>query len=187
MTRMRTGLRLVAPIALLMMGANAGAQSDLKIGYVNFPAVVDQAPQTQALMNRLRDEFAPRQRDLVAMQTELQTKQETYQKDASVMGEAERTALEREIRDGQRDLQRADNELREDFNVRQNEELSELQRTLVAQVQAFVRAAGYDLVVTDVVYVDSRLDITQEVIAALQGAGSSGESSGDSSSDSSSE
>jgi Skp family chaperone for outer membrane proteins len=87
------------------------------------------------------------------------------------MGEAERSALEREIRDGQRDLQRADTELREDFNIRQNEELNVLQRTLVRQVQEFVRNAGYDLVVTDVVYVSPAIDITDEVIAALKIAG----------------
>ena len=168
MTRTRKSLLLFSQLALLTVSASAIAQSEPKIGYVNFPAVVDAAPQTQSLMTKLRDEFAPRQRDLVAMQTALKEKSETYQKDASVMGEAERTALEREIRDGQRDLQRADNELREDFNVRQNEELNVLQRTLVRQVQEFVRNAGYDLVVTDVVYVSPSIDITDEVIAALK-------------------
>jgi outer membrane protein len=121
-------------------------------------------------MVKLRDEFAPRQRDLVAMQTELQEKQETFQKDSSVMSEAERSALEREIRDGLRDLQRADNQLREDVNIRQNEELGTLQRTLVQQVQAYVQNAGYDLVVTDVVYVSDGINITADVIAALQAA-----------------
>lgn len=170
MTMKRAGLLLIA--ALVIGSAGAQAQNAPKIAYVNFPLIVDQAPQTQELMTRLRDEFAPRQRDLVAMQTELQTKQETYQRDASVMAEAERVALEREIRDGTRELQRADNELREDFNIRQNEELGALQRTLVQQVQAYVRSAGYDLVVTDVVYVSPAMDITQDVIAALRNSAS---------------
>jgi len=161
---------LIALTVLSLGSAGAQAQNAPKIAYVNFPLIVDQAPQTQELMTRLRDEFAPRQRDLVAMQTALQTKQETYQRDASVMAEAERAALEREIRDGTRELQRADNELREDFNIRQNEELGALQRTLVAQVQTYVRSAGYDLVVTDVVYVSPGMDITQDVIAALRGS-----------------
>jgi outer membrane protein len=86
------------------------------------------------------------------------------------MSEAERSALEREIRDGLRDLQRADNQLREDVNIRQNEELGTLQRTLVQQVQAYVQNAGYDLVVTDVVYVSDGINITADVIAALQAA-----------------
>jgi outer membrane protein len=168
MTRMRTGLLLISQIALLVTAAGANAQDAPKIAYVNFPAIVDQAPQTEELMNRLRNEFAPRQRELVAMQTELQGKQETYQRDAPVMGEAERVALEREIRDGTRDLQRADTQLREDFSIRQNEEIGELQRILIAQVQAYVRSSGYYLIVTDALYVSPGFDITADVIAAMQ-------------------
>jgi outer membrane protein len=170
MTSIRAVCLLVVQIALMTVSGTVLAQAAPKIGYVNFPAVVDAAPQTQELMVKLRDEFAPRQRELVAMQTELQAKQETFQKDSSVMSEAERSALEREIRDGLRDLQRADNQLREDVNIRQNEELGTLQRTLVQQVQAYVQNAGYDLVVTDVVYVSDGINITADVIAALQAA-----------------
>ncbi len=169
MTKTRVaGLAAVGAMLLLGM-QSAGAQSAPRIGYVNFPRIVDQAPQTEQLMTKLRDEFAPRQRELVAMQTALQEKQETYQTDSAVMGESERVALEREIRDETRDLQRANTELQEDFNIRQNEELAVLQRTLVQQVQEYVRNEGYDLVVTDVVYVSGALDITEDVIAALQG------------------
>ena len=168
MMKTRFAALLVGCGALLLGVGTVGAQGAPKIGYVNFPAVVDQAPQTQSLMLKLRDEFAPRQRELVAMQTALQEKQETYQRDSSVMGESERLALEREIREETRDLQRANNELQEDFNIRQNEELALLQRTLVQQVQEFVRNEGFDLVVTDVVYVSGSLDITEDVIAALQ-------------------
>lgn len=167
MTSIRVAAIMTACVALAAVTGTAAAQGAPKIGYVNFPAVVDQAPQTEELMVRLRDEFAPRQRELVAMQTALQEKQDTYQRDQSVMGESERLALEREIRDGTRDLQRANTELQEDFNIRQNEELALLQRTLVQQVQDYVRNAGYDLVVTDVVYVSSTLDITEDVIAAM--------------------
>lgn len=167
MTPIRVAALMTACGALAVGAVTANAQGAPKIGYVNFPAVVDQAPQTEQLMVRLRDEFAPRQRELVAMQTALQEKTDTYQRDQSVMGESERLALEREIRDEQRDLQRANTELQEDFNIRQNEELALLQRTIVQQVQAYVRDAGYDLIVTDVVYVSPALDITEDVIAAL--------------------
>lgn len=168
MTRFRV-VALLAVCSALSLGLGAArAQDAPKIAYVNFPAIVDQAPQTEALKQKLRDEFAPRQRELVGMQTALQQKQDTYQKDQAVMGESERVALEREIRDDTRDLQRANNELQEDFNVRQNEELAQLQRTLVESVQQYVRGKGYDIVVTDAVFVSAGYDITEDVIAALQ-------------------
>lgn len=174
MTRMHARLFIGGQFVLLLLAcASAHAQSTTKIGYVNFAMVLEQAPQSKVVTEALRQEFAPRQRNLVAMQQSLKEKQETYERDASVMGESERTALEREIRDGARDLQRADNELQEDFNIRRDEALGSLQRTLVQQVQSYAREQGYDLVVTDVVYVSESIDITAAVLAAIQAAGSS--------------
>jgi outer membrane protein len=167
-THARRGLALLC--TLLTVGAAEAQTTDIKIGVVNMSQLIEQAPQSQAVMAELRDEFAPRQRDLTAMQTALTTKQETYQRDASVMGAAERANLEREIRDGTRDLQRADNELREDFNIRQNEELTNLQRTIVQQVQTYARDAGFDLVIYEAVYASEAVDITAAVLASFQAA-----------------
>jgi outer membrane protein len=170
MTMKKSGL-IWGPIAVLMSllaVGSAHAQASIKVGVVNVGRLLEQAPQTQRAMQALEAEFAPRQRDLVAQQTELQEKQETFQRDASVMGEAERVSLEREIRDGQRDLQRADTEFREDYNIRRNEELGVLQRSLLTEVQTYARAAGFDLVVADVLYYSSGVDITAEVLASMQ-------------------
>ena len=158
---------------LLVLGAvgSAHGQSALKIGVVNVARLLEQAPQTQRAMQALEAEFAPRQRDLIAMQTELQEKQETFRRDAPVMGESERLSLEREIRDGLRDLQRSDTELGEDYNIRRNEELGILQRELLQEVQAYARSASYDLVVADVLYYSSAVDITADVLASMQGGG----------------
>jgi outer membrane protein len=162
------GLALLC--GLLTCGVAQAQNTSIKVGVVNMSQLIEQAPQSQAVMAQLRDEFAPRQRELTAMQTELQTKQETYQRDATVMGAEERANLEREIRDGQRDLQRADNELREDFNIRQNEELTNLQRTIVQQVQTYARDAGFDLVIYEAVYASEAVDITAAVLASFQAA-----------------
>lgn len=175
MTRMRSGMHVCGGlVSLLAFCALATAQAqpgNLKIGVVNLSRLIEQSPQAQAITASLREEFAPRQRDLVAMDTDLKTKQETYQRDASVMGEAERAQLEREIRDGQRDLQRADTELREDLNIRQNEEIAELNRLIVTEVQTYARNEGYDLILYEAVYASEAVDITAAVLAALQGGG----------------
>ena len=87
------------------------------------------------------------------------------------MGEEERLNLERQIRDGQRDLQRTENEYLEDLNARRNEELGKLQREVLQRVQAYASAQKYDLVVADALYFSSAVDITAAVIAALNQPG----------------
>jgi outer membrane protein len=166
MTSMR--IRWLPALALLVATAAHAQTSGLKIGVINVPRLLDQAPQAQAAMNALQDEFAPRQRDLVTAQRNLQQKQETLQRDSAVMGEPERLNMEREIRDEQRDLQRQQNEYVEDLNIRRNEELGRLQRSLLQEVQAYARNAQYDLVVADVLYYSAAVDITADVLKALE-------------------
>ncbi len=156
-------------VAALIVALSAGAQVEgLRIGVVSVNRLLEQAPQFRAAMQALQEEFAPRQRELVAMQRSLQEKQETYQRDGAVMGEAERLNLEREIRESERDFAREQSNLNEDANIRQNEELSKLQRSLLQEVQDFARSAGYDLVVADVLYSSSAIDITDAVLQTLE-------------------
>lgn len=167
----RVGVLAVAVCSATIAAAQTG---NLKIGVVNVARLLEQAPQAQQAMAALQEEFAPRQRDIVAMQRELQQKQETLQRDAAVMGAEERLSLEREIRDEQRDLTRTQDEYMEDLNIRRNEELGRLQRSLLQEVQAYARSAAYDLVVSDVLYYSSAVDITAEVLRGLEASGGGG-------------
>jgi len=156
-------------IGALMVASSAGAQVEgLKVGVVSVNRLLEQAPQFRSAMEALQEEFAPRQRELVAMQRSLQEKQETYQRDGAVMGEEERLNLEREIRDEERDFAREQGDANEDANIRQNEELSKLQRSLLQEVQTFARTAGYDLVVADALYFSVAIDITEDVLEVLK-------------------
>jgi len=170
---------MIAALSLAMFAAGAAnAQStNMKIGVVNVAQLLQEAPQAKAVEDKLKDEFGPRQREITTMRQALQTQTETFQRDAPVMGEAERLNLERQIRDAQRDLQRAENEYVEDLNVRRNEELGTLQRVFIEQVQNYARSAQFDLILTDALYFSQGVDITPQVLAALQTQGGSGSSS----------
>lgn len=156
-------------IGALVAAASVGAQTEtLRVGVVNVNRLLEQAPQFRAAMQALQEEFAPRQRELVAIQRSLQEKSDTYERDGAVMGAEERLSLEREIREKQRDFAREQSDLNEDANLRQNEELSKLQRSLLQEVQNFARSANYDLVVADALYFSSAIDITDDVLQALE-------------------
>src|SRR5687768_12789092 len=145
------------------------AQAQIKIAVVNVPRLLEEAPQAKAAMQAMQDEFAPRQREMAAQQKDLKAKEEKLQRDGAVMAENERRNAEKDLREGQRDLARKQNEYVEDLNVRRNEELGKLQKALLQEVQTFARASGYDLVVGDgVLFVNESLDITPQVLSALQ-------------------
>lgn len=145
----------------------ASAQ-ETKIGVVSLQAIVERAPQTKSVMDALREEFAPREREILAKQKEIEELQAKVQKDLAVMGETERRNAEKNLRDLGRDFQRLQTEYQEDSNVRQNEEFGVLQRSVLKEVQDYAQAQGYDLIVGDgVLYVSSAVNITEEVLNAI--------------------
>jgi outer membrane protein len=93
------------------------------------------------------------------------------------MSEDQRQRAEKELRDGQRDFERARGEFQDDISARRNEELSRLQRTLGEEVRAYAKANNFDLVLTaeGLAYAAPTYDVTAGVLAALQAhAGASG-------------
>ena len=162
-------IRLVLGVAFacaFVLPANA---QQLKIGVVNVQALMEHAPQTKAAMDALQQEFAPRQREVLAKQKELDDLQNKLQKDLAVMGETERMNAQKKLRDLQRDVKRLQDEFREDLNLRQNEELGTLQRSILKEVQDYASQQGYDLVVGDgVLFASNALNITEDVLRAVE-------------------
>jgi outer membrane protein len=161
-------------LALLAMGALptvAAAQSTdgLKIGVVNVGRLLQESPQIVEARQRIQDEFAPRQREIVAMQSALEAKAAEVQKNMEVMGAEERENAQRDLRNDERALVRAQNEFREDLDLRNNESLGAVQNEVLGEIRAFGENSDFDLIMVDgIVYASGRVDITQQVLDRLK-------------------
>jgi outer membrane protein len=152
--------------------AAAPAWADLKIGVVNYAKLMQESPQAKAAQDALRAEFAGKQKDLQTQQQTLKGKEDSLQRDSATMSADQRTSAERDLRDGNRELQLKVQQYQDDFNARQNEELSKLQKTLVEEVQNFAQGQKFDLVLADgVIFASPVLDVTPQVLTALQARG----------------
>lgn len=164
--QMLKAMMVVALVAAFAVSANA---QELKIGVVNVPVLMERAPQAKVAMDSLQEEFAPRQREILAKQKEYEDLSQKVQRDVDVMGETERRNAENDLRNMQREVTRLQTEFREDLNLRRNEELGILQRALLAEVQNYAQTAGFDLVVGDgVLYASSAVNITENVLRAME-------------------
>jgi outer membrane protein len=153
----------IALFLSLMFVANI-TYADLKIGFVNIPAVLEKAPQAEKAKKRLEQKFSPRDKQLVAQQKEIQTMEEKLTKEASVMSDSEKAKLENDILNKKRDAKRSQQEFSEDFNASRNEELGKLQRRIVEAVRGIAKDEDYDLLLTDgVIYAKDQFDITAQV------------------------
>ena len=162
---------LLAAISLLLASPVALAQvsADLNIGYVNPGRVSDEAPQADAARQRLQEEFAPRDEEIVAMQEELRGLEDQLAEQRMRLDTEAEQALQRQIVNQRRQIQRQQEAFREDFNLRRNEALGDLQQRILRVVETFAMEQGYDLVVSDgVVFASDAVNITDRIIERLE-------------------
>ena len=141
--------------------------AELKIGYVNAVKVIEEAPQGEAALKKLESEFAPRDKQIVEMQNKLKQLEQELEKNALVLKDAEHRSKEFEIVSLKRDLRRATQEFREDYNLRRNEELAALQKIVQKTIAEIARQENYDLILESAVYASTRADITDKILKRL--------------------
>jgi outer membrane protein len=147
----------------------AAGAADLKIGAVNAVKLLDEAPQKDAALERLKKEFEARNKELVAKQKELRDLEDKFNRDAAIMSESDRKTLERDIMNQNRDLKREQDVFREDYNIRRNEEFRKLQEEIAEAIVSLAEKKKYDLVVYEgVIYASDKVDVTADVLKLLK-------------------
>lgn len=165
--------KVILPVVLAcMMGGGPALAQDagLKIGFVNVGRVIENAPQGEAALRKLEEEFGPRDREIRAMREEVQKLEEDLIKNELVLEESDRTRKEQELRDKRRALRRATSEFREDYNLRRNEELNALQKIVIKAIVEIAKQESYDLILHEpaVVFAGDEIDMTERVLEKLR-------------------
>lgn len=155
-------------MAGLVTFAISAQSADLKVGYVQVDKILQEAPQTAESGKKLEREFSPRSQELDRMAKQIKDLEAALDKDGLTISEAERRNKERDVQNIKIEFQRKQRELREDINLRKNEELGSLQDRVNKAVQTVSEAEGYDLVVySGVAYASKKIDITDKVLKTL--------------------
>ncbi len=122
----------------------------------------DSQPAKQA-QNKLAQEFAQRVRELQDMARKIRALADQLDKDAAALVDAERQRRRREVAD----LDPKQQAFGEDLQRRRSEELAQLEEHANRVIRRLAEQRGYDLVVQEAVYVNPRIDITDDVMKAL--------------------
>jgi outer membrane protein len=142
--------------------------AELKIGYVQVDKILQEAPQTAESGKKLEKEFSPRSLELDKMQKQIRDLEASLDKEGVTMSESDRRNKERDAANQKIEFQRKQRELREDINLRKNEELASLQDRINKAVQTVSETEGYDLVVYGgVAFASKKIDITDKVLKLL--------------------
>ena len=156
-------------VAVTLLLSPVAWSAEIKIGVVNTARVLKEAPQAELARKKLESEFAPRDLKIVEMQKKIKQLEENLAKNASIMSEAKRKTLEREIISEKRDVKRNKEEFSEDLNIRRNEELSKLQKLVYDTIVNLAKEMDYDIILSEsVLFANQRVDVTDHVLQRLK-------------------
>jgi outer membrane protein len=163
---MEAGMKTILAAALAA-AAFAVHAADLKVGFVNTERVFREAAPAKRAQQKLEREFAARNADLAKLEKQGRDLQTELERDTATLTEGARREKERQLADISRDFQRKQREIREDLNLRRNEELTAVQERATRVIQQIAGEEHFDLIVQEAVFASSRIDITDKVIKAL--------------------
>lgn len=161
-------MRTVVAILLALASFAAQAQaSELKIGFVNTERVFREAAPAKRAQQQLERDFAARNQELAKVEKQGRDLQAELERDHGTMSEPQRREKERQLADISRNFQRMQREIREDLNLRRNQELASVQEQATRVINQIAEQEKFDLIVQEAVFASSRIDITEKVIKAL--------------------
>jgi outer membrane protein len=163
-----TGVALGALLAVASLWPGLAAAQN--VAFVTMNRILEDSPQAAEAMRELEREFSPRDAQLVAERDELQKLRDRLEREGELMTATQRADLEREFTARSREFRRSQEVFTEDLNVRRNEELAKLQRRINDAIIELARERNIDLILTErnVLYSSERIDITDDIIAAMQ-------------------
>lgn len=142
---------------------------DIKIGVVNTEKILRESLPAIQAQKKIEQEFVLRDEDIKKIAVQAKALQDKLEKNGMTMEETERRHLERNLANLSREYQRAQKQMREDLSVRQNEEYGVILDRTNRAISKIAEAEKYDLILQlqDSVYRSHRIDITDQVIKAL--------------------
>ncbi len=156
-------------VMAMFAGLQTAQAGDFKVAFVNAAVLLDKAPQAEAARKKLETEFSAREKELVAQQKKVQEMEAKLSRDTATMSDTEQRKLERDLTSRKRELKNAQDEFRDDLNIRRNEELGKLQRSVYEVIVTLAKQEKYDMIVGDgVIYASEQVDITDKVLQQLK-------------------
>ncbi len=161
-------INLVGFSFLVLLSSLAQSQeTSAKIAYVSLDRILNESKIAKEAQNKMQTEFGQREKEVRDGIAKIKTEAAQLDKDAAILPEADRIRKQRELADHDRELQRKQRELIEDSQRRGAEERAKIFEKANQVLKTIVEQKKLDLVVQDAAYVNPRIDITNDVLAAL--------------------
>jgi outer membrane protein len=157
----------VAALAIASLAVPVFADQ-YRIGIIHLERILRQSKPARAAESRIEQEFKGRDTELRKREQDVQAASAQLAKDRATLPPDQATARERQLESRTIELQRLRQQFAEDLRARQFAELDKLKVRLDQVLTKYAKDRNYDLILQDALWVGSSVDITDDVIKALE-------------------
>jgi outer membrane protein len=154
-------------LLILLPSLGKSQETSAKIAFVSLDRILNESKIAKEAQSKMQTEFGVREKEVRDGIAKIKTEAAQLDKDAAILPEGDRIRKQRELADHDRELQRKQRELIEDSQRRGAEERAKIFEKANQVLKTIVEQKKLDLVVQDAAYVNPRIDITNDVLAAL--------------------
>jgi outer membrane protein len=168
-------MKVFLPVLLaLVLASSAEAQANVKIGYIDSQAILDQDPSARTAQQQFEASLVTYQAEVQQLGENLQLLMDQYEQQQAMLSTEAKANREEEIRLKQAQYTQRITELEQQASVRQAELVEPVMERITAAIEE-IRAEGaysmiFDVAAQGIISADPALDLTAEVIRRLQSA-----------------
>jgi outer membrane protein len=148
--------------------------ADAKVAYIDLNTVATTSREGQAAGVKIKDLQAKRTADLEGKQKQLQAAQQKLEQGGAVLSESARAQQTKEVERLQTELQRSSQDAQKEIQEFTQELQVQFQQKLLPIIEQVAKAKNLHLILSiadaGVVWVDSGLNVTADVVTALDAA-----------------
>jgi outer membrane protein len=155
----------------LLSVCSGSAFAEIKIGFVDVAKLSESAPQIRSAQMKMDAEFGSREKEIIALQREIEAMEEALARDSAVMSDSQRSKKERAILGKRREGKRVQEEFRDDITIRRNEILRKVNDEIGKAIKEYAKKNKFDLIMAQgVMYSSDKVDITAKILKKLGGS-----------------
>jgi outer membrane protein len=148
--------------------------ADAKVAYVDLNTIATTSKEGQAAGVKIKDLQAKKQAELEAKQKQLQTVQQKLEQGGAVLSESARAQQAKEVERLQTELQRLSQDAQKEIQEFTQDLQVQFQQKLLPVIEQVAKAKNLHFILSiadaGVVWVDAGLNVTADVVAALDAA-----------------
>jgi outer membrane protein len=168
----KPGFTKAALLVASVLMTSAAAAKEMKIGYVDIQAVVQQLPQTAKIQEGIKADFGAKIEEIQKLEKDISFNIEKMKRDGATMNDAQKKQLQADITKQQQQYEQLARPLDEQMRTRQQEERNKLMGLIKTAIDQIAAKDQYDMILNAgaAVYAKPEYDISSAVVSQVSKA-----------------